>query len=323
MLRFAEVKQAVRLLSRFILWSILLILVLGSLVVLHRYVIGYDPTRARAGNLLMQLIDALRTVYPVSIMTAAVLSLFATLRTTARTFVPVIILALFWTALLLAGTFFQPAVDIQSAGPIPAVPEDEVIRAGEYRLYTARSEGYYLRPLLVDTIGRQPGFELFQEAVIDPERRSLAIPGRPDVVPDLTEIESSYPAMVESPERLRPLIRDIREVNSVLGLGGSGRQGVLIAVALGVFLLSCWTLARVTRWPLFNALLVFLALRFALWLVSAVNNGLLTELVTAAVDSSRLGLVAAGALAFCAAVLFVVLVILPPLESWKREVGHE
>jgi hypothetical protein len=277
-------------------------------------------------------------------MIAAALSLLATLRTTARTFVPVVILGIFWTALLLAGTFLKPAQGEQLAGPIAAVPEEEVIRAGEYRLYTPNSEGYYLHPLVVDFIGRQPGLELFPEAVIDPERRVVTIPGRPDLAPDLTDVESSYPTMVKPPERLLPLIRDIRELNRVLGLsreasadpeaafsrdgqspaaGAAGRQGMLVALALGVFLLSCWTLARMTRWPLFNATLVFLALRFAIWLVSSVSNGRLTELVTAAVDSSRLGLVTAAAIGFFAAILLIVLVILPPFESWKREVGHE
>jgi hypothetical protein len=121
MLRFAEVKQAVRLLSRFILWSILLILILGSLVVLHRYVIGYDPTRARAADLLMRFLDAARTVYPVSIMIAALLSLLATLRTTARTFLPAVVLAIAWTALLVVGTVIGPGPASQPA-PVPAVP---------------------------------------------------------------------------------------------------------------------------------------------------------------------------------------------------------
>jgi hypothetical protein len=311
----------------------MLIVVLGSLLVLQRYVIGYDPTSARAGDLVVRLLEALREVYVVSIMIAAALSLFATLRLARRVFVPVISLAVLWTALLVGGVFLLPEKEGVPAAVVPAVPEGQVIRAGDYRLYAPRREGLRLTPLLVDTIGRQPGIELFPEAVIDVEQQSIIVPGRPDIVPDLTRVETSYPTMVRPPEQMAPLVRDVRAVNQTLGLavanntaspgGAAGSRSALVCAALGVFLLSCWTLVRLTRWPLFNAALVFLALRLVLWLISSVNGGRLADLVTAAIDSSQLGTVTAAAVAFIAAVLFIILAILPSFGHWKREVGHE
>lgn len=290
---------------------------------LHRYVIGYDPTGARAEDLLLRLLDACRDVFVVSLLAAAALSLFATLRMAGRTFLPLVTLAIAWTVLLVAGSLLWAPREPLSAS-VPAVPEGQVIRAGEYRLYAPRTEGLRLNPLLVHEAGAQPGFELFSEATLDPGARSVIVAGRPDIAPDLSSVDASYPAMVTRPERLTPLLRDVGAVNAVLLPDGSAApHSVLNAVALGVLLLACWTLARLTRWPLFNAALVFLAVRGALWLVGSIHGGSLSELVTAALDSSRLGMASAGALAFVAAIFFIVLVILPPFSSWKREVGHE
>jgi hypothetical protein len=94
---------------------------------------------------------------------------------------------------------------------------------------------------------------------------------------------------------------------------------LLPIIAFGVFLFSCWTVARLTRWPLFNAVLVFLCVRGVLWLLHSLYFEELGGLLMSAIGSSQTDLVAAGIVAFVAGVLLVALFLLPPLTTWKRE----
>jgi len=312
-------KQALRLLSRFILSSILLILVLGSLVVLSRYVIGYDPQRASAADVVINMLAAMREVFAISLIVSASVAIFTTIRVTGRPFVPLVLLAGTWTVLLVLGSLLWSAPEFDQARPVASVPEDRIIRIADARVFSPNVEGLLASPVLVRQLDWQPGFELFAEGIVDPETRALTIPGRADLVLDLTAVEASYPAMVAAPDRLKPLMRDIGGLNRLI----LGAPTPLLAVMLGVFLLSCWTPARLTRWPLFNAVLVFLSVRGALWLVNSIHFGEFRSLLTTVARPDQLGLVSAGTLAFISLVFIVTLVLLPPLSSWKREVGDD
>lgn len=318
MLRFTKVKQSLRLFSRFILSLILLILVLGSLVVLSRYVIGYDPQHASAPDVVIQMLAAMREVFAVSLMISASVAIFATIRLTDKPFVPIMLLAGTWTALLVFGSLLWSAPGLDQAGAVASVPENRIIRVADTRVFSPNVVGLLVSPVLVYQPDRQsPRFELFAEGVVNPEIPALTIPGRADIVLDLTAVEASYPAMVAAPDRLNPLVRDIGGLNRLILDGPT----ILLVVALGVFLLSCWTPARLTRWPLFNAVLVFLSVRGALWLVNSIHFGELQSLLTTVVRPDQLDLVSAGTLAFVSLVFIVTLFLLPSLSSWKREVG--
>ncbi len=319
MLRFTKVKHSLRLLSRFILSLILLILVLGSLGVLSRYVIGYDPQHASAPDVVIQMLAAMREVFTISLMISASVAIFATIRLTDKPFVPIVLLAATWTVLLVFGSLLWSAPGLDQAGAVASVPEDRIIRVADARVFSPNVVGLLASPVLVHQLDRQPPrFELFAEGIVDPEIRALTIPDRADIILDLTAVETSYPAMVAAPDRLNPLVRDISGLNRLV----LDAPTILFVVALGVFLLSCWTPARLTRWPLFNAVLVFLSVRGALWLVNSIHFGELRSLLTMVARPDQLGLVSAGALAFVSLVFIVTLVLLPSLSSWKREVGH-
>jgi hypothetical protein len=319
-------KQAVRLLARYILSLILFILVLGSLVVLSRYVIGYDPQQASATNIVLQMLASVREVFAVAIMVSAAVALFATIRGTGQPFVSIALLGVVWTTLLVLGALFWSAPGLDAARTTAGLPEGRIIRVADTRAYSPDVSGILASPILIQHLDRRPGFELFAEGIVDVETESIAIPGRQDIVLDLRAVEGSYPAMVTAPDSLQPLLRDIAGFNALIFSAGSEPEGsppLLFVVCVGIFLLSCWTPARLTRWPLFNAMLVFLALRGALWLVNSIHFGQLQGLVTTVVRPDQLRLVSSGALAFVAVVFLVTLFLLRPLSSWKREVGDD
>ena len=81
------------LLTRFVLLSILFMFVLGSLVVLTRYVSGYDQQRASATNIIFEMLSATRQVFAISLIISASVTIFATIRGSGRPFVPLVLLA--------------------------------------------------------------------------------------------------------------------------------------------------------------------------------------------------------------------------------------
>lgn len=316
-------KQAIRLLSRFILSTLLLLLVFASLVVLSRYVTGFDPDRASPDTLVTQFLDAVRDVAIIAIVVAAAVVPFATIRTTDKPFFLLILLSVSWTLLLVLATILWPG---GTAQPLHVtLPEEQVVRISGTDLFALEIEGANASPVVFHRAGIRPGTELVEQAIIDPDRGTVRVPGRDDLTLQLDEIESSYPSMVDPPERVFPLIRDIRALNALLVETDDGQQSsaLLLSVAIGLFLLSCWTLARMTRWPLFNAVLVFLIIRAALWFLSSLHFGELGALLSGTISPDSFDLVAAGALGFVALVLALLLFFLPPLSEWKRELVHE
>jgi hypothetical protein len=321
-------KQAIRLLARFILSLILLILVLGSLVVLSRYVIGYDPQHASAADVVLQMLAAMRQVFAVAILVSAAVAIFATIRLAGRPFVSITLLAAVWTVLLALGSLLWSAPGLDSAQAAAGLPEGRIIRVADTRVYSPNVLPLMASPILIQQSDRRPGFELFAEGIVDFETETITIPGRSDIILDLRTVDGSYPAMVAPPDRLRPLMRDIDGFNLLIfsadsDVGAGDSPPLLFVVVLGIFLLSCWTPARLTRWPLFNAVLVFLSLRGALWLVNSIHFGQLRGLITTVARPDQLGLVSAGALVFVSVVFLVTLFLLRPLSSWKREVGDD
>lgn len=324
-------KAAIRLLVRFLLWFALIVLASSGLVVAHAYVVGFDPSGAHlAPPLIRRLLYALTLVWPGSVLLAGAIALFSAVRRMHAPATAIGALFMVWTATLVAGGFMAGAVDAASLDPAIVVPERRLVRAGGWRMYALERDRAVLGPLALYEEGRSPGFSVVARADIDSASGELELPGGAvsddvdgEASIDLRGLANSYPAMVRAPGLLAGLIADVAATARLLVLSGDGvHTGLLNLVALGVYLLGSWTLARLTRWPLFNVVLVLAALRLAFWLVPAVHSGVLRDVLIAAFDSRALPFASAILLAGLGIGLFAGLVFLPSIEEWRREVEH-
>lgn len=324
-------KAVIRLLVRFLFWFALIVLVSSALIVAHAYVIGFDPSGARLSPpFIRRFLHALTLAWPASVLLAGAIALFSGVRSMQAPAPAIGVLFLVWTAALVAGGFMAGAADAASLDPAIVVPERRLVRAGGWRMYALERDGVSLAPLALYEEGRIPGFSVLPRADIDPASGELDLPAgaRPAGVDgessiDLRGLANSYPAMVRAPALLAGLVDDVATTARLLALSGDRVvTGLLNLVALGVYLLGSWTLARLTRWPLFNAVLVLAALRLAFWLVPAVHTGVLRDVLIAAFDSRALPFASAVLLAGVGVGLFAGLVFLPSLEEWRREVDH-
>jgi len=304
--------------------SLFLMMILASLIVLYRYVIGYDPDQA-SSHIVIRFLDAMRSTVLPAILAATVIMLFFVLRRTDRPLPALLALGIACTvSLVIVATIWTPFEGQEQVTPV--LPERRVVAFPNTDVYVESKVGDLGEaggPVFIHQYGHDPGSEIIQEIAFDRQARALIVVGRPDLTLSLDEMTGSYSSIAGPPARLVPLLRDLESLNGILLARGvdDGRSRVLLAVALGVMLLACWTPARLTRWPLFNAILVFAIVRGVLWLLNQLYNDELGRLLMSAIGTGEEDLLAAGVMAFVAVVFLVSLFLLQPLSSWKRELG--
>lgn len=315
MLRFSAVKHTLRVAARFLLTVLGALVVFGLLGLVYRYVTGYAPEGATI-VLGPSLVSSLKATAIPAVSVAILLALFDILRVTERPAVPLITVTVLGAAFALA-TILLLDSDARAESPSPpTVAEQRVIRYDQVTLYVARQSGLQLGPGVIYDPRSRPGFISFGEAVLMPESGELRIPRSARSFP-LGRPQNAYPSMVAPPPGLRPILEEVRTLNEILGRGGSSSVALTLSVIL--YLVSCWTLIRLSRWPAFNAVLAVGAARALLWTFSAIENGLLRELAVAVLTSERLWLAQMLVVLGYSAVMILVGVLLPPLRDWKRE----
>ncbi len=319
------VKAAIRLLVRFLFWFALVVLTTSALVVAHRYVTGFDPAGTTAsGSFLDRFLHGMSLVWIPAILFAGVIALFSALRSMQASLGGIAGLFVAWTALLLAGGYLIPALPSEIATTI-VLPEQALVRVPRYRLYAIAREANTLSPLIIydEEQAGNTGFAVRPEARIDPGTGHLIVAGMDERTVDLTRAANSFPAMVREPELTAGFTRDVTDLARLLSVEAGGPvTSLLNLLSLSLFLLGCWTLVRLTRWPLFNAVFTLAAIRFAVWIVPAVHVGALRGTLIAGFDSTALPYASAAILGAFALGLFATLVFLPPLREWHRGVDH-
>lgn len=314
-------KAAIRLLVRFVLWFAAIVLAASALVGAHAYVTGFDPEGASTLPLLPTLLHALALVWVPAVLAAGLIALFSALRALDAPAVALGALAAVWTLVLAAGALLIGPV-VASPAPTAVLPERFLVRAGSVRLLALERTGAEVAPLVLHDDEGRLGFTTVDRAQTDYDSELGAtvvrVPraDRPPIA--LTDVQNAYPSMVAAPETLVPLIADARRSADLLVFGGwDRRSAVLNVLGMGLFLLGAWTLVRLTRWPLFNALFALAAIRFALWLLPAVADGVLRGVLIAAFDSTVLPIASAAILGGLGVGLLALLVFLPSTRAWR------
>ncbi len=317
-------KTTVRLLVRFLIWFVTIVIVAGALITARGYVTGFDPVRtADLGALMPLLLPGLARAWVPAALLSGLLSLFAAARLDRVSGPTIPVLFALWTLTLIAGGFVLSFVPPEIAGS-PVLPTGRIARVDAYRLYPLGRIGIDAVPLVLHDEREQPAFQVRVGRHADRAGGELEIPGDPRSPIDLERLANSYPSMVQPPAQTAGLRADVAEVAHLLALDEpDALPTILNLVALAFFVLGCWTVVRLTRWPLFNAALALACIRFALWIVPASRTGSLRPFLVAAFDSTVLPVASAIILAAAGLGLLALLVFLPPFAEWRREIHHD
>ncbi len=309
------------------MWFGLILLLSVSLTLAHRYVTGFDPAGATAtAPLLVRLISAVAIgVLPSSLLAAAITH-FSAARSMKYQIAGPLVVALCLASALFGGALLLSSEPVQQIPQSAALPEGRLVRIGSLRFFAVGREGLIVSPLLVEEIGMTggAGFTVRPQAVLDPRDGSLVVPGLPEETIDVRQLDNSFGAMARTPDLLVGLVADIAGLSRAVRLVPGNRGSALANLgALALFGVSLWSLARLTKWPLFNMLFVLAALRFALWIVPAIQSGSLRDIFLGVFSAGQLPLASAAAIAIVAVAFLAILVFLPPLAEWRREVLGE
>lgn len=319
------VKAALRLLVRFIIWFSLVVLVSAALVLAHRYVTGFDPAGATGvAPLLGRLMSAAVQIWIPAALLAVAITHFSAVRSLRGSLASLLVVAVVATGTLLAGGYLLGLPVTQYPAGTGGLPEARLIRSEGLRLYALDRQGLLVSPLLVETMDEEVGFSVVAQATIDLANGELILQGDPARVVDLRGFSNSYASMAQVPRIVNGLISDVRQMNELLVFVPSSARGPLLnLLALGAYAVGIWSLARLTKWPLFNVLFVLGSLRFAVWIVPAIQTGALREVTSEVLSPSQLPVASAASLGAVALALLALLVFLPSLSEWRREVSGE
>jgi hypothetical protein len=172
-------------------------------------------------------------------------------------------------------------------------------------------------PLVILDTEKGGGFRVYPEAVFDAKTRALKISGREDI-----------PLREEGPLYISPFLRffinDLEHLCTLLRPRSIWDIEALCAVFSFIFFcFSLRTLARLSRWPLFN-LWFTLALS---WIVFAglrvLDLYIVPEIARFETLARAVKFLPMAFPGFCGFLLFITGLLGKPLEEWKREMRYD
>ncbi len=293
-----------------------------------------DPAFAEQpySTLAAHLADSLPGILLISAVAAAAVALFRLLQQRTS---PVPSLILLWVTLsvFLYGTLeltYRFASHTVAAEPTAqALPHGRLLRLPDAALYIDERTGETLRRVLVRRqfdSADQPRFVLYPEARHDPRAEVVVLPGEAEPL-SLRELRDGPWAALDVPPAAASLMREAGWVSGRLrsGVAPPSVAGILSVLALSLAVTMSWTLVRLTRWPLFNAILTVSWLRLLLHFAAAPSDPALMELLREIISlvGAPTGYLYPAALALPGLILLGLGVVLPSFQQWKRETYGE
>jgi len=200
-----------------------------------------------------------------------------------------------------------------------AVPVSQGIikKSGNSYLWVGSRDGVVLRNALTYGVGREE-FRLHPEAVYKPETRSVRLLDTGE------EVELSRPSTVDPPVFLRSVFSDVSHLAAFLTPRSlfDWKAAIRICV-VSFFLLSLWTLVRLTRWPLFNLFMALGAFRAAAFFVRFLGEDFLPEAAKILQPGPLLSNMSVAVLGISGIILFFICLLMKPLADWKRDLDYD
>ncbi|MFP4374800.1 MAG: hypothetical protein ACLFPO_10750 [Spirochaetaceae bacterium] len=327
MLRFAEVKEIVRLVVRFMLSFATVLVLLVAGIVAIRWVTYHTPSETPAGRVLAYwLVQAIRPSFLPAVFVAALVSLFSLLR------LPHLRHAGLIAVLVVTGLSITfGAAGVRRLDDVVSAPEKRpgmkfeagvLYRSDTLDFYAFDRSGYTLTSVVYHDAGRVPRLGVEDEVVLDPSTAELDLRGLGLRIP-ANEVGNAYRQAFEPPPEVSGTLADVS--NAATAFEGRyspmSRDFLFLAWALALLMTSLWTIVRSTRWPLLNIILVLGMVRLTFAAFSLVEREGVREFAAAVVPAAYLDYLLPGGFAAVALILLLVLILMPSFTQWNREVG--
>ena len=313
---------------------VLLISVVHGMALWSRF---YDPAAGGPpfADLLPLIMYGIRPALLLGAVAAAFLSLFRLLRLSGPA---PFALSLLWVLLVASLLVAVAAVELPLQWPQPAAQPARapgtavLLRSPQVALYIGRREGTQLRGVLLwrasaaqaGNRNGAAGFSVYPRASYDPMIEAIQFSAPPATVM-LSDIQGGPWTIVEPPPLVSGMIKDVRRtVTPLSALARADRlAGVLTVAALALIIVMSWVVVRLTRWPLFNAILAISWLRLLLYLLPLSLDPAMLQVLGRLLPFAGFSLSYLSALLLSAVglLLLAISVVMPSFSHWKREVN--
>ncbi|TVR32603.1 MAG: hypothetical protein EA404_07410 [Spirochaetaceae bacterium] len=297
----------------------------------------YDQAAAAPpfADLLPLIMRGIRPALVLGAVAAALLSLFRLLRLGGS---PPVALSFLWVLLAASLLVAVAAVELPLQGREPAVQPARapaagvLLRSPQVALYVGRREGTQLRDVLLwrasaaqaGNRNGAAGFSVHPRASYDPVKEAIQFSTPAETV-TLSKLQGGPWNIVEPPPLVSGMLNDVRRTAVPLaGLARADRlAGVFTVAALALIIVMSWVIVRLTRWPLFNAILAIGWLRLLLYLLPLALDQTMLQALGRLLPLADFPLSYLSALLLAAVglLLLVINVVMPSFSHWKREVN--
>lgn len=226
--------------------------------------------------------------------------------------------SLLYLGLYVFGKYPPVRLRLPESSSLP-LAEDVMHRSGEVYFWIGDTRSVPAGPVLLLDRGKgRGGFHLYPEAVYNPGAETLRL------LSTGAEVSLRNPGDSRPPAFLRALILDLSYLTE------QATPGTLIDPPAGLFVfsliffgISLWTLARLSRWPLFNMWILL----GTVWIVFSGIRLMAVEMAPEVLrieglewTAAFLPLIPPGV---CGLVLFLGALIAQPMKEWKRDMRYD
>ena len=322
-------KRALRLPLHFLLLFLAVFIVLTVFSVFLRLGATFDPTiDTPASRFSVLLILSGRDVLPAAILSSVVLLLFRLVSTGGNRVLSLFLIGLSGFVVFVGGLLVADglvgAMQPDALSPSYSVPEQQFLSFPEADVYVGEADFLRLSPVIVYRDADGPGFARFGSAVRDPDANQLLIP-EAGLAFSISDARQAYVSLFEPPAFLAGLFRDVSLLTERLTITHQPGSPLfyLTPLSLVMVAVSSWCFVRLTRWPLFNGMLVLVFIRGMMFVYSLFEGEFIGGLLEGVLDPRVLSYLAPAFLTLIAVVLFSIAMLMPPFEQWRREVSDE
>lgn len=327
MLRFAAVKEIVRLLVRFIvsLAAVLVLLIAG--VVAVQWVSYQAPDSAGIAPALATLAtDALFRALLPSVVIAALVSMFALLRVEQGRTPGLLLLFVLTTATIMFGmtgvsVLSERVGDDRRVATGRRFESGVLYRSDRLDFYAFNDTGLLLEPVVVHDPAHRPALRVVGEVVHDTTEPYLQFRGIETRLA-VSEVGNAYWQVFSPPPYISDTVGDASAAAAVFErrFTPMTRDFLMLAGALGFFITMLWVPMRASRWPLLNIILAAGMARglFAMFSLTQIDR--VREFFGVFVPAAYHHYLLPAALAALGVILVLILGLLPSFQQWKREV---
>ena len=251
----------------FFLLFIVIALVVGGSAYLLWYDAGVSPIQSNTDGFFVSLPSFLFYILPFSVLSSCILSLFATLKRKINRFFSGLLILIVGSGIYFFG--FSALLHTEVPVSDSSTSYESVFYGGKINpflrgfVYVERMDPKYAYNVVRENPAQYPSFTFHKKIGISSLKKTVSSKRKISGIEERLAGNPYFTDVFKVPEFLGSFIGDLQKFNREMEkLYNASRYYFIFAVIVQVlFAVSCWSLLRISRWPLVNAFFSLVLIR--------------------------------------------------------------